>query len=107
MTEKGKKQMAEYLDKWGVVDKLIRLENNYNFFKKKWDKETLYRRICELEIGLAKTAGLEIVRCKDCRDYKQNPYSEGNEKMCMCWGDWIPTEPDDFCSYAERKNDEH
>lgn len=44
-----------------------------------------------------------VVRCKDCRDYKPNPYSEGNEKLCMCWGDWIPTEPDDFCSYAERK----
>ena len=46
-----------------------------------------------------------VVRCKDCRDYKPNPYSEGNEKLCMCWADWIPTEPDDFCSYGERKDD--
>lgn len=46
-----------------------------------------------------------VVRCKDCRDYKPNPYSEGNEKLCMCWADWIPTEPDDFCSYGERDDD--
>jgi hypothetical protein len=46
-----------------------------------------------------------VVRCKDCRDYKPNPYSEGNEKLCMCWADWIPTEPDDFCSCGERKED--
>lgn len=49
---------------------------------------------------------ISVVRCKDCRDYKPNPYSEGNEKLCMCWADWIPTEPDDFCSYGERKADD-
>lgn len=84
--------MAEYLDKWEVVDKLIRLENNYNFFKKKWDKETLYRRICELEIGLAKTVGLEIVRCKDCKH-------RHSSEFCEC-------RPENgFCSDGERRDD--
>lgn len=47
-----------------------------------------------------------VVRCKDCKNYNQNPYSEQDEKLCMCWSDWIPTEPDDFCSYGERKDDD-
>lgn len=50
---------------------------------------------------------VEVVRCKDCKDYRQNPYNkEGEELLCMCWGDWIPTEPDDFCSHGERKEQE-
>ena len=86
--------MAEYLDKWAVVDKLIRLENNYNFFKKKWDKETLYRRICELEIELAKTAGLEIVRCGEC-------VHRGTDSWC----EYVDEDPEFFCSRGERKDD--
>ena len=45
---------------------------------------------------------VEVVRCKDCKYYKQNPYSPDEYMMCMCWCDWLPTDPDDFCSYGER-----
>lgn len=44
-----------------------------------------------------------VVRCKDCKHYQQNPYSDEDDTWCMLWADWIPTEPDDFCSYGERK----
>ena len=47
--------MAELINKWDVVNKLIRLENNYQFYKEQWDADVLYRRICELEIGIGKT----------------------------------------------------
>jgi hypothetical protein len=94
--------MAEYLDKWGVVDKLIRLENKYNFFKKKWGKETLYRKICELEIELAKTAGLEIVRCKDCKFWFRN---NGHDKNgCPITNSDIWMGDSAFCSYGERRD---
>lgn len=46
---------VELISKWDVVNKLIQLENNYNFYKDVWDAQTLYRRICELEIGIGKT----------------------------------------------------
>ena len=46
---------------------------------------------------------VEVVRCKDCKYYKQNPYGEADEKMCMYWADWLPTEDTDFCSYGERR----
>ena len=45
-----------------------------------------------------------VVRCRDCKNYEQNPYGEDGEMICRCWADWLPTEPDDFCSYGERKD---
>ena len=50
--------MAELIDKWEVVNKLIQLENQYNFYKEKWNADVLYRRIVELEIGTGKTPRL-------------------------------------------------
>ena len=59
----------DLINKWDVVNKLIRLENSYNFYKDVWDAQTLYRRICELEIGIGKTPtvdAVEVVRCQNC-----------------------------------------
>lgn len=100
-TEKGK-TMAELIDKWEVVNKLIRLQNQYNFYKNVWDADVLYRRIVELEIGIGKTLGVNLVRCKDCKNRLEGT------KMCahpgaMGW-DAIEVEDDDFCSYGERKD---
>lgn len=45
----------------------------------------------------------EIIRCKDCKHY----YFAGNrvpqEQRFVCDLDWDRWEPDDYCSYAERK----
>lgn len=48
---------------------------------------------------------VEVVRCRDCKYYRQNTYSPDEDMMCMCWCDWLPTDPDDFCSYGVRKTD--
>lgn len=55
--------MTELIDKWEVVNKLITLQNNYNFFKNEWDAERLYREIAKLEIEIGKTPGLQLVSC--------------------------------------------
>ena len=47
---------------------------------------------------------VEVVRCKECEAWQENPWSKG-EMVCTCWADWLPTEPDDFCSYGERRDD--
>ena len=52
--------MLELIDKREVVNKLIQLENNYQFYKEQWDADVLYRRICELEIGIGKTPGVTV-----------------------------------------------
>lgn len=49
---------------------------------------------------------VEVVRCEKCKYYKQNPWNkEEKEMLCMCWGDWLPTEPEDFCSSGEAKGE--
>ena len=48
---------------------------------------------------------VEVVRCKDCKHYSRDPW-DNEEFICRNWSDWLPTEPDDFCSYGERRSDE-
>ena len=44
-----------------------------------------------------------VVRCKDCKHWKFAQHI--NDNLCHRFdGDpWIPTEPNDFCSYGERQ----
>lgn len=53
---------------------------------------------------------VEVVRCKDCKYYCQDKI---NGVICRhpeldfdieCYDHWINTNPDDFCSYGERKD---
>ena len=55
---------------------------------------------------------VEGVRCKDCKYYCQDKI---NGVICRhpeldfdieCYDHWINTNPDDFCSYGERKEGE-
>jgi hypothetical protein len=48
---------------------------------------------------------VEVVRCKDCEAWQENPWSKG-EMVCKCWAEWLPTEPDDFCSCGERRTND-
>ena len=56
-------------------------------------------------------AAVEVVRCKDCKYYCQDKI---NGVICRhpaldfdteCFDHWINTNPDDFCSYGNRKED--
>ena len=53
---------------------------------------------------------VEVVRCKDCKYYEnQDSYRCDHPEMYGedCYGFWMETNPDDFCSYGEKrqKND--
>ena len=94
--------MAELINKWEVVSKLIQLENEYTFFKEEWDAQILYRKICELEIAIGKTPGMRLVRCEKCAHGSHVDCPEGRvwcDKMCryMVF--------DGYCSYGERGSD--
>lgn len=99
--------MAELIDKWDVVSNLISLENEYQFFKGSefaLDAEKLYRRICEMEIGIGKTQGIEVVRCKDCKKrYKPNECP-----MCiLVYGEQHDfTQENGYCDRGERRTDD-
>ena len=46
-----------------------------------------------------------VVRCKDCRWWTE--WSNGGIGSCSRFAlDWLGTDADDFCSFAERKDNE-
>lgn len=63
--------------------------------------QTLYKQIITDIENFGSADVVEIVRCKDCVWYKKTPW--GDEMLCQWWTDWIPTDPNDFCSCGEKK----
>ena len=67
-------------------------------------------RLDALEKGLSELE--EVVRCKDCKYYRQNkPYLVAGvpimaNLVCEKWADGCRTDPDGFCFMGERKEDE-
>ena len=49
---------------------------------------------------------IEIVRCRDCKHYKPQKKSEHWENRANYCDliAWIKVQPNDFCSYGERKD---
>lgn len=45
-----------------------------------------------------------VVRCRGCKHCKEATDHEGRGFFCAIWGrGWHRVQPDDFCSYGERK----
>ena len=54
--------MAEHIDKWPVVNKLIDLENEFQQYKPFHGFEhAMYRKVCEAEIAIGKTSAADVV----------------------------------------------
>ena len=79
--------MAELIDKWEVVSKLITLQNNYNFFKNEWDAERLYREIAKLEVEIGKRPGVTDNNVGD----KLTPTAKREAKLY-----WKPVKPGEW-----------
>lgn len=46
-----------------------------------------------------------VVRCMGCKHCKEAADQEGHGFFCAIWGrGWHRVQPDDFCSYGERKD---
>ena len=53
--------MAEYIEKWSVVNRLIDLENEFQQYKPFHGFEhAMYRKICEAEIAIGKTQAADV-----------------------------------------------
>ena len=54
---------------------------------------------------------VEVVRCKDCKYYRNHPnglcylHTEPKENERGYSGEAVCVEPDDFCSYGERREE--
>ena len=62
-----------------------------------------------IAIDFSKPAVGELVRCKDCKYYKEYVSNRGSVMMCFCpccIGGQGKKKPTDYCSYGERKDNE-
>lgn len=60
--------MAEYIDKWSVVNRLIDIENEFQRHKPFHGFEhAMYRKICETEIAIGKTPAADVETVKHGR----------------------------------------
>lgn len=84
-----------------VMSEFIRLCNGNDF-----NKLTLLRigdTIDRIYERYRLLPAVEIVRCKDCMWYDSDEC--GNLQIDMSDCSHLYTQPDDFCSYGERRND--
>lgn len=95
--------MAEYIEKWPVVNRLIYLENEVQQYKPfEGFEHAMYRKICEAEIAIGKIQAanvVEVVRCKDCKHHH-----DCETHFCDALGMDCPDDSEFFCSYGERKD---
>lgn len=100
--------MVEYIEKRKVANLLVELEKEFQQFKPfKGFENAMYRKLCEAEIAIGKLPSADVVRCKDCKHYDMGVclkiYSDGNVHSAA----WQSRNPDDYCSYGERKENNH
>lgn len=46
-----------------------------------------------------------VTRCKDCKEYRSEPNSWNGHPFCRLSDEYV--EYDDYCAWANRKDDEH
>lgn len=60
--------------------------------------------------GTVKKEVVDLIRCKDCKFFQINKFDDTySDMMCIenydCYGTYMSTRPDEFCSNAERKEE--
>ena len=72
----------------------------------KVDNTEIYNRLAELEDKIEQGTLKEVVRCKDCRFLEEKHYEDEGEKpyvKLVCKLLKKQFQPNDFCSYAEKR----
>lgn len=85
---------------FGYVDEIrkdvIIIRNDSGYFGTEKHNVFVAETVKEME------AKSKLIRCKDCKHYEQWT----NRKICMPLGSYYGnTQPNDYCSYAERKEE--
>ena len=82
--------MAEYIDKWSVVNRLIDIENEFQQYKPFYGFEhAMYRKICEAEIAIGKTQAADVAPVRHGRWVEQEKYTFGTMYDCSICGNRI------------------
>ena len=87
-----------------LIDGDALIEAHYDYCNKHHDETAVFYGWSMRLMKEAPSAQPEIIRCKDCKHY--TPIKRTDRWWCRCEeGLWSSNE-DDFCSYAERREDE-
>ena len=69
--------MAEYIEKWSVVNRLIDIENEFQQYKPFHGFEhAMYRKICEAEIAIGKIQAVDAVPVSELKKLRDYLYTE-------------------------------
>ena len=75
--------MAEYIEKWSVVNRLIDIENEFQQYKPFHGFEhAMYRKICEAEIAIGKTQAADVAPVVHGRWIEKDKYTFGTFYDC-------------------------
>lgn len=98
--------MAEYIDRAAAVKSVLRMRRPENSVA-----QNRMLSIIQMDMLKLPTADVvPVVRCKDCKHYRnyQNGlcylHTEPKTNARGYSGDAVCVEPDDFCSYGEKKD---
>ena len=91
--------MAEYIEKWSIVNRLIDIENEFQQYKPFHGFEhAMYRKICEAEIAIGKTQAVDAV------PVRHGHWETNSDRpdtlicsVCKCGFDMWKHDPHNFC----------
>lgn len=98
--------MAEYIDRAAAVKSVLRMRRPENSVAQN-------RMLSIIQMDMLKLPAADVapvVRCKDCKHYRNYPnglcylHTEPKTNARGYSGDAVCVEPDDFCSYGEKKD---
>lgn len=101
--------MAEYIDRAAAVKSVLRMRRPENSVAQN-------RMLSIIQMDMLKLPAADVtpvVRCKGCKHYRNYPnglcylHTEPKTNARGYSGEAVCVEPDDFCSYGERKDDKH
>ena len=82
-----------------LIEYIRTLEHNYNVAVSFNENQARYIE----SLGIKK-----VVRCKDCTNKRKATAENGTIIFCSIWGrGWYRVDPNDFCSYGERKDNDN
>ena len=69
--------MAEYIERWSVVNRVIDIENECQQYKPFHGFEhAMYRKICEAEIAIGKTQAADVAPVSELKKLRDYLYAE-------------------------------
>ena len=87
-----------------AIKAIVDLPNCYNGFSDTFDKACIIGVLEEL----VPIDAVQVVRCKDCQYWMQNPFREYPREFGLCFKHKdiaIASDETDWCSWAERKEE--